>query len=174
MTTNPQPPGHWLAVEPLQARSFLPFGDVIEAGNDAQRRTINEGFAERFDDLARLDTGRQGGHPVLSIFRARPRALPLQLRLVERHRLGSQAFVPLRPQRFLIVVAPPGPAPTPAHLRCFMAEPGQGVNYTAGTWHHPLIALEAGDFLVVDRGGPSAAGDCDEHSLLDAEVWVRG
>jgi hypothetical protein len=33
--------------------------------------------------------------------------------------------------------------------------------------------LHAGDFLVIDRGGPHAAEDCDEHSLLDADVWVR-
>ena len=173
MTTNARSSAHWLTVEPLQAHAFAPFGDVIEPGAAASRRTINEGFAERFDDLARLDTGRQGGHPVLSVFRARPRPLPLQLRLVERHLLGSQAFVPLRPQRFLVVVAPAGPAPAPAHLRCFMASPGQGGNYGAGTWHHPLIALDAGgDFLVIDRGGPLAAGDCEEHCLLE-EVWVR-
>ena len=167
-------PRHWLAVEPLQAQAFLPFGEVIEAGEHGPHRTINEGFAERFDDLARLDTDRQGGRPVLSVFRAQPRALPLQLRLVERHRLGSQAFVPLRPQRFLVVVAPAGPAPSIGQLRCFMASPGQGVNYAAGTWHHPLIALDAGgDFLVIDRGGPSGEDDCEEHSLLDSGVWVR-
>lgn len=172
--TDAHPSPHWLTVEPLRADAFAPFGDVIEPGAAASRRTINEGFAERFDDLARLDTGREGGHPVLSVFRARPRALPLQLRLVERHLLGSQAFVPLLAQRFLVVVAPAGPAPASAQLRCFMTSPGQGVNYAAGTWHHPLIALDAaGDFLVIDRGGPLAAGDCEEHSLLEADVWVR-
>jgi ureidoglycolate lyase len=165
---------HWLTAEPLDAQAFSPFGDVIDIGEAGKHRTINEGFAERFDDLARLDTGRQGGEPVLSIFRARPRALPLQLRLVERHLLGSQAFVPLLPQRFLLIVAAAGPAPSPAQLRCFMARPGQGVNYAAGTWHHPLIALDAGgDFLVIDRGGPLAVEDCEEHSLLDADVWAR-
>jgi ureidoglycolate lyase len=174
MATGARSSPHWLTVEPLEARAFSPFGDVIEPGRAGKHRTINEGFAERFDDLARLDTGRQGGRPVLSVFRARPRALPLQLRLVERHLLGSQSFVPLLQQRFLVVVAPAGPSPTPAHLRCFMASPGQGVNYAAGTWHHPLIALDAGgDFLVIDRGGPSGADDCEEHSLVEADVWVR-
>lgn len=174
MTTSARTPRRWLTVEPLEAHAFSPFGDVIEPGRPGKHRTINEGFAERFDDLARLDTGRQGGQPVLSVFRARPRALPLQLRLVERHVLGSQAFVPLLPQRFLVVVATAGLSPSPAQLRCFMARPGQGVNYAAGTWHHPLLALDAGgDFLVIDRGGPLAADDCDEHSLLEADVWVR-
>jgi ureidoglycolate lyase len=165
----------WLPVEALEAHAFSPFGDVIEAGGSGAHWTINEGFAERFDDVARLDTLRQEGRPVLSVFRARPRALPLQLRLVERHLLGSQAFVPMQAQRFLVVVAAAGPAPGPQQLRCFMTSPGQGVNYAAGTWHHPLIALDAGgDFLVLDRGGPNASEDCEEHSLLQADVWVRG
>ena len=164
----------WLAPEPLEAHAFSPFGDVMEPGRHGRHRSINEGYAERYDDLARLDTGRQGGRPVLSVFRARPRALPFQVRLVERHVLGSQAFMPLLRQRFLVIVAPAGPAPSAAQLRCFMATSGQGVNYAAGTWHHPLIALDAGgDFLVIDRGGPLAQDDCEEHSLLEEGVWVR-
>jgi ureidoglycolate lyase len=174
-SSAPSPSRTWLPVEPLEAHAFSPFGDVIEAGGSAARRTINEGFAERFDDLARLDTQREEGRPVLSVFRARPRALPLQLRLLERHLLGSQAFMPLLSQRFLVVVAPGGAAPALAQLRCFLARPGQGVNYAAGTWHHPLIALDAGgDFLVIDRGGPQPREDCEEHSLRGADVWVRG
>src|SRR4051812_7589157 len=58
---HPMSAVHWLTVEPLEAHAFLPFGDVIEAGRTGNHRTINEGFAERFDDLARLDTGREGG-----------------------------------------------------------------------------------------------------------------
>ena len=163
----------WLPVEPQQASAFAPFGEVIEARDDAQHYSINGGYAERFHDLARLDTGRDGGRPLLSLFRACPRPLPFQLQLVERHQLGSQCFLPLMRQRFLVVVAPPGPAPTPHELSCFMACAGQGVNYAAGTWHHPLIALDdGGDFFVIDRGGAGAAADCEEHSLLEAGVWV--
>lgn len=163
----------WLTVEPLQADSFAAFGEVIEASGHGVHYGINEGYAERFHDLAQLDTGREGGRPVISVFRAQPRPLPLQLRLVERHRLGSQSFVPLMRQRFLVVVGPPGPPPSPGQLRCFMAAAGQGVNYAAGTWHHPLIALdEGGDFVVIDRGGPGATEDCEERSLVEAGVWV--
>ncbi|WP_338050726.1 ureidoglycolate lyase [Ramlibacter algicola] len=163
---------HWLTVEPLEARAFAPFGDVIEAGRGAAPRTINEGFAQRFDALARLDVGRDGGQAMLSLFRAKPRPMPFQLRLVERHLRGSQAFIPYPPQRFLVVIAPPGPAPTREQLRCFMASEGQGVNYAAGTWHHPLIALDdGGDFLVIDRHADD--DDCEEHSLLEAGVWVK-
>ena len=173
MTATAPSSRHWLAAGPLDAHAFAPFGDVIDPQRGGKRRTINAGFAERIDDLARLDTARQGGQAVLSIFRARPRALPFQVGLLERHVLGSQAFVPLGSQRFLVLVAPAGPAPSPSQLRCFIAGPGQGVNYAAGTWHHPLIALDAGgDFLVIDRRGPPAEDDCEEHSLLEADVWL--
>ena len=165
---------HVLLIEPLTAEAFRAFGDVIEAADSARHHTINAGFAERYHDLARIDTAESGGRPLLNIFRAVPRALPLQLSEVERHLLGSQAFMPLTPQRFLVVVAAAGPAPLVDQLRCFMASPGQGVNYARGTWHHPLLALDVGcDFLVIDRGGPGAVDDCDVLSLSDAEVWVE-
>jgi ureidoglycolate lyase len=163
-----------LPVLPLTAEAFAPFGQVISAESAAQRYAINEGTAERFHDLARIDTTRAGGHPVLSLFRATPRPLPLQVQLMERHQLGSQAFVPLGTQRFLVLVAPPGPAPTAQDLRCFIASPGQGVNFDAGTWHHPLIALDGGgDFLVIDRAAADDAGDCDEATLPGPPVWLH-
>lgn len=173
MNAPSMPLHHALAVEPLTADAFRPFGDVIEATASASRRTINEGYAERFHDLARIDTAEQGGRALVNIFRALPRPMPFTLRLVERHLLGSQAFVPLAPLRFLVVVAAAGPAPRVDQLRCFLAAPGQGVNYARGTWHHPLIALDAGgDFLVIDRGGPGAAQDCEEHPLTQPAVQV--
>ena len=160
-------PPEVLPVEALSAEAFAPFGDVIEASPAATHYPINAGLAERYHDLARLDTQADGGRPLLNLFRARGQALPLRIEMLERHRLGSQAFVPLALQRFLVVVAPPAPAPDPAGLRAFLAAPGQGVNYRPGTWHHPLIALgDGGDFLVVDRGAPDGAGDCEVAALV--------
>lgn len=168
-------PRHLLRPEPLSASVFASFGDVIEAAEHAPRLAINQGTAERFDDLARIDTGQAGGRTCVSIFRAPPRALPLRLTLVERHLQGSQAFMPLAPQRFLVVVAPPGPAPQAQALRCFVAAPGQGINFAPGVWHHPLLALDgAGDFLVIDRGGAGIALDCEEHPLEHPQVWIEG
>jgi ureidoglycolate lyase len=166
---------HVLRIEPLTAEAFKPFGEVIEAGAAAPHYTINEGYAERYNALARIDAGLDGGLPILSIFRAVPRVLPFRLSLIERHRLGSQAFVPMAAQRFLVVVAEAGPLPHIDQLRCFMATAGQGVNYSRGTWHHPLLAIDAGgDFLVIDRSGPGAAQDCEERSLGDDDVWIEG
>lgn len=165
--------GLQLVVEALTADAFAPFGDVIEARDGVRHHPINAGYAERFHDLGRVDVAAEGGRVLLNIFRAKPRAFPVHIDLVERHRLGSQAFVPMAGQRFLVVVAQPGPAPGAAQLRCFMAAPGQGVNCARGTWHSPLLAIDAGgDFLVVDRGGPGAAADCDVHPLPDGGAWI--
>ncbi len=145
-----------LKARPLDRAAFAPFGEVIET-HGAERFAINAGTTMRYHDLARIDVADQGGRPLINIFRAVPRALPLEITLMERHPLGSQAFIPLSGQPFLVVVAPAGERVEPADLRAFVAEGGQGVNYRKGVWHHTLIALEAvSDFLVIDRGG---AGD---------------
>lgn len=162
-----------LPVEPLRADSFAPFGEVIEAGDRSVPFAINQGYAQRYHALAKVDVGAQGGWPLISLFRAQPRRLPLQLSLLERHPLGSQAFLPMHALPWLVVVAPPAPVPDLALARCFLAAPGQGVNYAAGVWHHPLLALESEcDFWVVDRGGEGT--NCDEHPLSHPPVWVEG
>jgi ureidoglycolate lyase len=149
-----------LRVEPLTRAAFAPFGEVIEAAAATDRYAINSGTTERFHDLARIDASREDGRPVLSIFRAQPRQLPFTVTMLERHPLGSQAFVPLSRLPYLVVVA----ADPAAEPRAFLARDGQGVNYHAGTWHHPLLALEAvSDFLVIDRAGPG--NNCDEVEL---------
>ncbi|MBT8130974.1 MAG: ureidoglycolate lyase, partial [Gammaproteobacteria bacterium] len=75
-----------------------------------------------------------------------------QFAMLEKHPLGSQAFVPLAPFVFLVVVAPPGEAPQ--DIRAFASNGQQGISYHRGTWHMPLIALETGQsFLVIDREG---------------------
>ena len=122
-------------------------------------QTINRGTTQYFSDLARVDVTAGGGQPRVSIYRVTPYALPLAIRMLERHALGSQLFMPLHDEPFLVVVAPPGDKPT--DVRAFVTSGRQGVNYHRGTWHHPVIALrEASEFLVLDRAGPGE--NCDE------------
>jgi ureidoglycolate lyase len=150
-----------LAVEALTAEAFAPFGEVIST--DAARTTyaVNDGNSQRFHALGHVECA--GGAAVLSIFRAQPRPLPFAVAMLERHPLGSQAFVPLSKTPYLVVVAT-DPSATP---RAFLATNGQGVNFFRGTWHHPLLALEReSDFLVVDREGDG--GNCDEQALPHA------
>jgi ureidoglycolate lyase len=154
-----------LPVEPLTAAAFAPFGEVIEPAAATQRFPINAGSAERFHALAQIETD-PAGHALISLVRAQPQCLPITVVMLERHPLGSQAFVPLDPAvRYLVVVAESADA-TP---RAFLASGGQGVNYRRGAWHHPLLALDrVSDFLVLDRGG--AGDNCEEVSLL--QVWL--
>lgn len=149
-----------LVIEALTAKAFQPFGEVIETSDAVNHFSINGGNTERYHDLARLDAGADG-RIIASIFRGLPRALPFTLEMMERHPKASQAFMPLSGRPYLVVVAPPGKPPVAEDLRCFLAGPGQGVNYATGTWHHPLLALEAvSDFLVLDRAGEGP--NCDE------------
>lgn len=162
-----------LAVEPLTARGFAPYGDVIEAREDAPFHAINRGFGKRFDGLAAIDTAAAAGTTAVAIVRALPRALPFKVVMLERHLLGSQAFVPLSAQPYLVVVARAGPVPDLSSLRCFLCGKGQGVNYAPATWHHALLAIGAeSDYLVIDRAGAPGEIDCDEHWLEEANVWI--
>lgn len=140
-----------IVTEPLTAAAFAPFGDVLDA-EGAPDRIINQGLCGRYHDRARLDFGA-GGRAGVSVFRAEARALPLRLDMVERHPEGSQAFIPMSADPFLVVVAPDdGGAPGLPHA--FLTTPGQGVNYLRGTWHGVLTPLAApGLFAVIDRIG---------------------
>jgi len=139
-----------IAIEPLSADAFAPFGDVLEASGDPDK-LINQGLCGRYHDRAQLDfsDGRAG----INIFKAEPRPLPLKLDMVERHPLGSQAFLPMNLDPFLVVVAP-DQADGPARPRAFLTSLGQGINFHRGTWHGVLTPLHApGLFAVVDRIG---------------------
>ena len=158
---------HRLRPIPLTAAAFAPYGDVIETAGQAPR-SINEGTTQRYHDLARIDVAREAGRPLLNIFATLPPTLPLAIAMIERHPLSSQAFVPLDSASFLIVVAAPGDDPKADDLRAFIASDGQGVNYAAGVWHHPLIALGRDTrFVVIDRGGEGE--NCDIHRFAKDE-----
>ena len=151
-----------LTPEPLTAEAFRPFGDVVEA-RDAYE-LINDGTTKKFADLALIDVAAEGGRPCVSIYRATPYQMPLTIRMLERHPLGTQLFMPLHREPFLIVVASAGDTLDPATVRAFVTNGRQGINYNRGTWHHPLIAPgQPSEFLVIDREG--VGSNCDEQLL---------
>lgn len=159
-----------LRPEPLTAEAFAPFGSVIGASDDAVKIEINQGHAVRYDRLAEIDVGDEGGVPVISLFRAKPLAA-LVLKQFERHPLGSQSFIPLSGRPYLAAVAPAGQFNL-GEVRLFRAEAHQGVHYRKGVWHHFLLVLDESDFLVVDRAGPG--DNCDEVALApEDQIRVR-
>ena len=159
-----------LKLELLTQEAFAPFGDVIEIeGRDWYH--INNGTTERYHNLGKVDIAGEGGLPIISMCRGDAFHLPVSIKMLERHPLGSQAFIPTSGASFIVAVAPNGGDDKPDEngLRAFLVRGNQGVNYSRGTWHHPLVTLGSkGDFIIVDRGGPGH--NCDEIDL--SQVYV--
>lgn len=147
-----------LTPEPLTAEAFAPFGDLVEVGG--KPIMINEGTTERYHRLSDVTLGEEPGAAmgIINIFRAQPRPMPMNITMMERHPLGSQAFLPTNEHPYLVLVCLGDTAPEPDTLKLFIADGSgpsvQGVTYKANCWHHPLLALdEQTDFWVVDRMG---------------------
>ncbi|WP_116597834.1 ureidoglycolate lyase [Primorskyibacter marinus] len=149
---------HRIKAAPLTAEAFAPYGDLMDASGSPDKM-INQGKCGRFHDKALLDfsDGRAG----ISIFKGEKESLPLSLQLVERHPLGSQAFVPMSADAFLVVVARDEDG-VPKDPKAFLTAPGQAINFHKGTWHGVLTPLsEPGLFAVIDRIGDGA--NLEEH-----------
>ena len=128
------------------------YGDLISS-DDVKPMDINAGYAKRFDNLADLNTSKDGGKTIVSIFSALKRKFPMRIDMMEKHPLGSQAFIPMKETTFLAFVAPQGESPEIDKIQSFIIPPKTGINYKPGTWHFPLISTEDVNFLVIDRKG---------------------
>jgi len=145
----------------ISKENFKKFGDMITTSG-IKPLDINDGYAKRFDGIANLDTKKDNGESTISIFSALKRSFPMKVDMMEKHPLGSQAFIPMKETVFLAFVAPEGDRPDLSKIESFIVPNGIGVNYNAGVWHFPLIATEDMNFLVVDR-----LGDGDNLILYD-------
>jgi len=154
--------------KPITKENFSKFGDMITT-DDIKPLEINNGYAKRFDGIANVDTSKDNGKTIISIFSALKRAFPMKINMMEKHPLGSQAFVPMKETTFLVFVAPKNNKPDLNKIEAFIVPPGIGVNYNPGTWHFPLIATEDMNFLVVDRKG---SGDNLVIENLDKEEII--
>ena len=138
--------------KPINKENFKKFGDMITT-DDIKPLEINDGYAKRYDGIANLDAKKDDGESIISIFSALKRSFPMKVDMMEKHPLGSQAFIPMKETTFLAFVAPVGDEPDLSKAEAFIIPKGVGVNYNAGIWHFPLIATEDMNFLVVDRKG---------------------
>ena len=136
----------------ISKENFKKFGDMITTSG-IKPLEINDGYAKRFDGIANLNTKKGNGESTISIFSALKRSFPMKVDMMEKHPLGSQAFIPMKETVFLAFVAPEGDEPDLNKIESFIVPNGIGVNYNAGVWHFPLIATEDMNFLVVDRLG---------------------
>ena len=159
-----------LQPKPLTREAFSRYGDVIEL-DGAKHFTINQGMTERYHDLANVDVSTEDGKAIVSIFQGQSYDLPIQIKMMERHPLGSQLFFPLNERPYLVVVGEGEDQLDPSTLTAFLARGDQGVNYARKTWHHPLLALEqVSNFIIVDRDGP---GNNLEEVWLEDRDWAE-
>jgi ureidoglycolate lyase len=156
---------HVIRPQKLTKAAFAPYGDVIETA-ESDFFMINNDNTQRFHQLAAVDLATAEDKAIISIFRAKSLKMPLAISMLERHPLGSQAFIPLKQNAFLIVVAAAEGSPQSGQIKAFITDGKQGINYHRGVWHHPIVCCEAeDDFLVVDRAGEG--NNCDEYFFAD-------
>ena len=143
-----------IIVKPVKItrKNFAAYGDLISS-NDIKPININAGYAKRFDNLANINTSKDEGKAIVSIFTALKRNFPMQIDMMEKHPLSSQAFIPMKETTFITFVAPLGEKPEINKIESFIVPPGKGINYKPDIWHFPLISTENMNFLVVDRKG---------------------
>jgi ureidoglycolate lyase len=137
---------------PITKENFKKFGDMITTA-DIKPLEINNGYAKRYDGIANLNTKKDNGESTISIFSALKRSFPMKVDMMEKHPLGSQAFIPMKETVFLVFVAPEDDKPDLNKIESFIIPKGIGINYNPGTWHFPLISTENMNFLVIDRLG---------------------
>jgi len=136
----------------INHKNFKQFGDLISTRKKKPIK-INNGYANRYDDLCNISTSIKNGNTIVSIFTAKKRKFPMNIKMMEKHPLGSQAFIPMKESTFLVFVAPRGKKPDVKKIKSFIIPKQNGVNYKPGIWHFPLISKKNMNFLVVDRKG---------------------
>ena len=136
----------------ITRKNFSKFCELINTTNK-KPISINNGYAKRFHDLGKINTSSKKGNPTISIFSAKKRSFPMKIDMMEKHPLGSQAFIPMKETTFLVFVAPKGKKPDVNKIKSFIIPKQTGVNYKPGIWHFPLISNKNMNFLVIDRKG---------------------
>jgi ureidoglycolate lyase len=142
----------------LTAEAFSPFGQVIPT---------HLAVLGRRGRVATLENRRAAARPNLTVARIAPTEAPIRASALERHAFSSQTFVPTDLSRYVVVVCPSGAdgEPIVERLRAFVADVTQGVNYSPGTWHHPMTVLDRPGEYVVLRWDDGTAADTEWRQL---------
>lgn len=136
-----------LKAVPISQDAIAGLAELIEATGTPDK-LINQGLCGRYHDRATLDIDGDAG---ISVFASASFALPFRMEMMERHPLGSQAFLPMQPGEYLVVLAEDRDG-APHRPRAYIAGAGQGVNIGRNIWHGVLCPLsDPGLFMVVDR-----------------------
>ena len=165
-----------LTPEILTVENFSQFGQVISL-EQKDFLTINDGYAKKYPDLATIDTQEYIGTTTVHIYVAKKRQFPLQINMLEKHPFFSQTFIPKDNQPFLVVVAPASDELNIEDIRAFISNGEQGVNYSRGVWHFPLISVKDDvQFIVIDRKHVIDSDDieqCIVHPIEDSNITLE-
>ena len=165
-----------LTPKALTAESFQLFGEVVSIKNK-ESIVINDGFASKFPDVVKLDTKEEGGETSVHIFVAKKRQFPLQITMLENHPFFSQTFIPKNNTPFIVVVAPPSEEPVIENIKAFITDGDQGISYSRGVWHFPLISLkDNAQFVVIDRKhnvDKDSMKQCTVSKIEDVSIYVE-
>ena len=165
-----------LTPEKLTTENFSQFGEVISIENK-EFITINDGYANKYADLAQVDTQEENGQTSVHIFVATKRQFPLQITMLEKHPFFSQTFIPRGNTPFIVVVSPSAEEPVIENIRAFISNGEQGVNYSRGVWHFPLISVrDDAQFIVIDRKHVIDSDDieqCIVHPIEDTNITLE-
>lgn len=160
-----------IKIQLLTQATFAPFGDVIET-QASDFFYINDHQTQRHHALSHVTALGEVG---ISLFQhLQKTSVPFSITMLERHPKGSQAFIPMHNQPFLVVVAHALNKDTPNlnQICAFITNGKQGVNYHQGTWHHPLLTLNTPSlFTVVDRITPDP--NCDVYNFNDGIIIAQ-
>ena len=154
----------------ITSKNFKKFGDLIST-RKGKAIKINNGYAKRFDNLCRINTSIKNGNTIMSIFSAKKRKFPMNVKMMEKHPLGSQAFIPMTEAIFLVFVAPIGKKPNIKKIKSFIVPKQTGINYKPGVWHFPLISTKNMNFLVIDRKG--AGNNLVIHNFKNEKISLK-
>ncbi len=144
--------GMTTALKPITATAFEPYGQVMSTLG-ADPLVINEGYAQRFNKLAKTQIDPAiNTDAEIALFVAKARALPYTIKMLERHPYTTQAFFPLEPHQWIVIVSNEA-VPTAQGIKAFTVPGDQGVQYHRGIWHFPLfVCADSQRFIVVDGG----------------------
>ena len=162
----------------IDVNAFLPFGSLIEIGNERKKFTINNGYCERFDEIAIVEIEGNEAKPIISIFSAKPRKRPIKIDYLEMHPMGSQTFLPIHNIDWIVVVASDKDgSPDISSIKCFRVKGTQGISYKPYTWHFPLLVDREQDFWVIDRSSKSDKSQVNLKEYLfgkeDTEIYLE-
>jgi ureidoglycolate lyase len=141
-----------ILIEQLDINIFSKFGDIIQKKNALELRSINQGTTTRHHNISKLSLESKNGNSAISIFSGSPRDLPIEIKIMEKHPIASQSFLPIQDYDWLIVVCEEkNELPDLNTLRCFHVDGDTGITYNQNVWHHPLLVKKKQDFWIIDR-----------------------